>query len=716
MQRLSLLLLALPCLALAADPESPINKVVTFIKELKDEVTADFTAENTSWDKYAKWADDTIKLAKEDIEKEEGIITKATQLIEENSGGQAASGAEIANAKKELKENAERTAEATEVFGKDKKEYEAAKKELEDSITALKGAKAELQKGKDKIAASKEASDKEQADKNKEARDNLKAHDDSAKKSLIQTSLKAIQFALRKVLSLPLVNEKVSTEDLQALSSLAKSGSQKQGFLQVDGPDINGDYQESSGAAFGIIETTLEDFEGDLKTANEDFAAKDASFKKLSDELAKEKSELEKFLGEQKANNGNSAKTLAENKEKKTQTQEALDADTLLLTTTEDNLKEKKHQYDNRVKLRLQELAGIDQGIAILTSDSAKKTFEESAKVNFLQLAAGRSELTEEQASARSQAYQALKAVSSEYHDLKIARLAVKVKSTGHFDKVIDRIDRQISRLRDEEEEDVEHRDRCQEQQANNEAEIATLTDSIAKANTKVTRLGEEEKEMKSDLTELRGEIEANEKDMADAEKERNEERTAHLTALKHDKEALSLLEDAIVSIKAFYKENKIAVLQYESKGTAPDKTAPELGFDSKNYEGGKDSTKGLLGMMDMVKEDMEAEIKQGKADDKKNQELFEKDRMAMKDLLTKQKDKELASVKALAEKQDEISDKEDFKADQDNSLKSANSEKKNLVSDCAWVKDKFESRRKKRKAEIEGLTEAKGLLAGASA
>jgi len=38
------------------------------------------------------------------------------------------------------------------------------------------------------------------------------------------------------------------------------------------------------------------------------------------------------------------------------------------------------------------------------------------------------------------------------------------------------------------------------------------------------------------------------------------------------------------------------------------------------------------------------------------------------------------------------------------------------VAKDCAWVKSHFESRRDKRKAEIDGLVEAKNFLAGVDA
>jgi len=48
------------------------------------------------------------------------------------------------------------------------------------------------------------------------------------------------------------------------------------------------------------------------------------------------------------------------------------------------------------------------------------------------------------------------------------------------------------------------------------------------------------------------------------------------------------------------------------------------------------------------------------------------------------------------------------------NDLAEAQALEGTLDKDCAWVKSHFDSRREKRKAEIEGLQEAKNFLAGA--
>jgi len=118
--------------------------------------------------------------------------------------------------------------------------------------------------------------------------------------------------------------------------------------------------------------------------------------------------------------------------------------------------------------------------------------------------------------------------------------------------------------------------------------------------------------------------------------------------------------------------------------------------------------------MIEMVEEDMTAEIKKGQEDDAENQDLYEKDFKALKDLLKTQETKEISLNKQLGELQGEIQSKTDTNSSKTDEHAGELKEKANLAVDCDWIKEKFGERREKRKAEIDGLVSAKGLLAGA--
>jgi len=302
---------------------------------------------------------------------------------------------------------------------------------------------------------------------------------------------------------------------------------------------------------------------------------------------------------------------------------------------------------------------------------------------------------------------------------LKLAQIAVTVKTGGHFDTVTRAIDRQIVYLKDEEKEDVEHRDRCQKQMADTAASLAAQGDLLTKTSTKIARLNSQEEEQQDALEKLKEEITETKAEIANRSAEREEERAEYLENFKHDTEALRLMTDAKIQIEKFYKENNIdiSLVQSEAVPDAVEKkeynSAPDAGYEDQNYKGGKDSTNTLLTMMSMVKKDMTDELENSKAEEKENLALFEKDYSNLQDLLTTQKEKELSSEKALGDLQAEIENKKDFKDDTEAEKTSTQEASNNLNGDCAWIKTKFHSRREQRKAEIDGLVQAKGLLAG---
>lgn len=501
----------------------------------------------------------------------------------------------------------------------------------------------------------------------------------------------------------------MALQDLQLLSKFASSptsGTLLQG-------DINGEYNSASGQVIGVIKTTKTDFEEDLKELTDEEAEKKKVHGKMMSTLQKEQTDLKSFLVEQKTNAGNSVKELSDKKTLRDETTAQLKADESLLTETEDTCKEKTYQFGERKKLRDQELKGVTAALEVLSSDDAQATFKSAA--SFVQLAAAR-DMEPAEVQGVQQAYHALQQTASEYHSLSLAKLAVQLKTSGSaFRKVLKQIDTQIEFLKAEGEEDVKHKARCLKQMEDSDSAIATLEDTISKAGTKIQRMEGRQAEMEDALKTLQGEIKETKKDIVDRQEARDKERKDHLEALKHDQDALVLLETAMEQIGKFFKENKIdtgaALIQRHQAEPEKYRDMPDAGFKDADYEGAKGSTKGLMGMMETIKGDMEAEIANGKKQDKENQALYEKDYGALKELLDTQKEQELTSTKALADLKSDTETKKEFKDDKTDEKTAAEKNKENLNTDCAWVKTNFDSRREKRQAEIQGLVEAKGVL-----
>jgi chromosome segregation ATPase len=295
-----------------------------------------------------------------------------------------------------------------------------------------------------------------------------------------------------------------------------------------------------------------------------------------------------------------------------------------------------------------------------------------------------------------------------------MAKLASKLKSGGHFDKIMVMIDEMVADLRKEEAEDIAHRDRCENQGNANKNMIEDLENEIQKHGDSITRMEDKETELKATIESLEGEQSSTKDDMEELLSMRNDEVAAFKQALKDDADAVHVISQAIVVMAKFYKENKIPLqlvqVNEPEYSVDPDK-APETSFhkSDRSRESG-----GIIAILEMVKEDTEKEMKESIADDKANQAEYEKNRGALKKTLDAQTASKVELEKELADLEQKMQDTHEAKEGKINDLSEAQALEGTLGKDCAWVKTHFDSRREKRKAEIEGLQEAKNFLAGA--
>merc|ERR1719163_1109672 len=127
-----------------------------------------------------------------------------------------------------------------------------------------------------------------------------------------------------------------------------------------------------------------------------------------------------------------------------------------------DQCKAKSDDWDERGRLRNEQMSGINKALEILTSDDARDTFQsatgnrvvdnfgsEGVDVAFIQV--------DQKKDLRERAFLVLKQMSKGTSNLRLARLAAAVRttSTGHFDEVISKIDDMLGKLEDEMKADV---------------------------------------------------------------------------------------------------------------------------------------------------------------------------------------------------------------------------------------------------------------------
>jgi chromosome segregation ATPase len=277
----------------------------------------------------------------------------------------------------------------------------------------------------------------------------------------------------------------------------------------------------------------------------------------------------------------------------------------------------------------------------------------------------------------------------------------------GHFDQVIKDIDLMIANLRAEEKADIEHRDWCESETKSAEFKNENLQYDQEQLTQKIERADGEKVKLEEEVAKTDADKNQTLTAMAEALATRNEESKAFKQALKDDAAAVGLISQAIEVLSGYY-----TLIQKQPEYKANEDTPPET-FEG-DYGGRKSEGTGIIAILSMIKEDIEKEMKTGIAEEKDALKAYEDlraDSQATVDAL----DAKLVSLgQDIAAKMKEIANLETVKQNKMDSESATDAFLSDLGPNCDWVDKYFDSRMEKRKAEMEGLQEAKAVLAGA--
>merc|ERR1719480_363392 len=467
-------------------------------------------------------------------------------------------------------------------------------------------------------------------------------------------------------------------------------------------------YAPQSGDILGMLKQMLETMEKELTeiTAAEEQAIKD--FEAL---IAAKEKELNANTGAMEAKIERAAEVgleIVEMKEDLDDTSKALAEDKKFLSELEKDCGTKEGEWNERCKIRAEELLAIGDTIKILNDDDALDLFKKTLpSPSLLQTQVTSAEV-------RQQALAALR-VSKGDARLDFIALALRSKAPTVFEKVIGMIDDMVVLLQEEQVQDDEKKKYC-------EAELDKTEDEKKSLERKVDDLYKAQEEGKDTLATLGEEIEALadgikalDKQVAEATENRKEENTEYKEEMGANVAAKKILELAKGRLAKFYSPKTAAasfatVGLHETASAAPPPPPETWGAYKKQTE----EANGILGMMQMMISDVEKEITESKTEEKNAQEEYDT-------LIADSGDKRRMDSQSL-------SDKESAKADLEKSLQQMAKEEKttkfevmataetlkDLHMECDWLLNNFEARKEARAGEIDALKKAKAVLSGA--
>merc|ERR1719379_2753234 len=605
--------------------------------------------------------------------------------------------------KENIAENKASTTEATEMRNKEHKEFKETKAALELAMANLRKAIDVLGASSKKTATVRGFKD---ADK---LESGLITMESGTMSGALSERMLSVKDEVRSALKLYTKNgQRLTMQDTAAMRSFLGSP-----VSMMQSPH-KGAYETQSGMIQGILADMMDSFTRDYASNDEEETEKQADFDALIKTKTDDLKKLEKALTDKTMNEGDDVKQLATDQKEREETEDELKATEEFLETTIDACKAKADEWAERSRLRTEELAGMNQAIDILTSDSAKGTFA-TAVDTFLQLDME----THHQKTSHAAVKRTLKKVKGEAIPQKVAAVQTEARAAttkGHFEDVQEDIKIMEDDLREEGMEDIKIKAHCDNErrevnnhQENLEFDMDALQKEMDSGEAKKKLLAKQIQHTTDNMNKLKQEME-------DYLNTRNAQNEAFKTALKADSDAVMLLAKAKEALSKYAEKNlslaqKMGKSHKQPEYTTSEDTAPEATFSSASSGGSE--TGGIVGIIENIKQDLEEEMAKAKEEEAKALRSY-KDTLKESQESMEAMEKKIASMKVeIAETTKLCTDKQQTWDDKKKSHDNNDAYLKEIATECDWMDENFEPRKTARDSEIAGLDDAKGALAG---
>merc|ERR1719311_1618896 len=386
-------------------------------------------------------------------------------------------------------------------------------------------------------------------------------------------------------------------------------------------------YEARSGGIQDILADMLKTFEDNLEeaTAAEEKAA--ADFDALMEAKKEQLSTAKQALLDKSGEKGARGEALATSKEEKKDLEGQNERDEGYLADTKSTCETRAKEWDERKKLRAEEIAAIQEAIGILHSDDARDTFKksfDSQGLFFTQM--GELRHRHPHKGQQKSALSLMRTLASTTKDVRIAAVVAALQpkipegdeitdevAADPFKEVIKMIDDIIAELETEEGDDLKTKEQCESERMENTQEAKRVA-----------------KEIDTNVQTIKAEIADLEIEIRDAGDNRAKENKEYMAAESDDLAAVELVKSAKGVLEKFYEEAGLKFAQmhrevrrvsgsqepFVAAGEAP--TPPPAGFD--DYSGGSRQSQGVIAMLELIKEDIEKDIEKAKKQEEEAQ------------------------------------------------------------------------------------------------
>jgi len=673
---------------------SPVTRVVELLQGLSKKVEAEAKQEEDLYETFVCWAKTVVDSKTASNEAGQSRIDSLKQYIDDLENGRIELTSERSDLEKEL-ETLNADIEAAE--GMRKREHEdflEAQDEMQKAIVALEKALAVLEE------ATKGHESGSLLTFRSELNEGFKAR--AAEAAALSNAVDLGKKFLTKGDALFL--ERLLTGDVPVADW--KKLNRKAVFKMK--------YKARSFKIQDVLTKLLQTFQSNLADAEKKEEEAEAQFQKLMEAKHAQKEKAEEALSKLDVENGAKAMSKEDAQAEVDALTTQIENDKKYIEQTTKALEEKKEEWKDRKALRAGELSAISKAISILHSDDARDLFKKSfASQGYLFLQ------TSQRQSSRmaSNAAALIRQLSKRTTDRRLMSLASMVAHAGvggHFDKVIEAIDKMVATLKAQLDQDLETKEQCEKDRAEDTRSAGVASREIDEMSDAISKLEAEIEELVKQIEEMEAEIKKIEADLVAAERIRSDENTEWQASDKDDKAAAELVQQARDVLAEFYKENGLVFAQQPvvEAGQAP--PPPPTTWEAP-YGGKTDEKEGIVAILDMIKEDIVSDIANAKAEEDAAQAAY--------DSFKKESEEQIANLTS------EIEKLEGEKGDKEQSVKTTKDERslkkgeldvvikklKDAAPGCDFITVNYAKRTGNHQIEIDGLMKAKAILEGAA-
>jgi DNA repair exonuclease SbcCD ATPase subunit len=376
-------------------------------------------------------------------------------------------------------------------------------------------------------------------------------------------------------------------------------------------------------------------------------------------------------------------------------TRNSLAADQKFLMNLKETCQNTDAEWEERQKVRMEEMKAVSEALAILSSDDAHDTF--TSTFNFIQL---------DKRAAVKTAKKELESAAKKFSNPRLAALAMRARM-DNFDGVSKDIDEMKEDLKKEKAADVKQKDFCNEAIAKNELAREMKRRDIEQLEGKIAQLTETIDQLTKDIDTLSKEIAEMQVQLKRAGEDRELENSDFQKVIADQRATQELLTAALDKLKGFYAKAFVQSKQQQPAGPPP---PPSF----KKYENSSGAG-GVMGMLEQIITEaatMEKDAVKAETDAQKAYESFVKDtnksiEEKTRDITNKSEEKAEAEV--------DLSSAEEARSTALNEAQELANENADLHKTCDFLLQNFDLRQAALENEMESLDNVKSVLHGAA-